>query len=105
MKIQVNTDSNIQGREALIAEVETTVANSLRHFEAHITRIEVHLSDENSNHKGGGNDKRCLIEARIEGRQPVAVSHLSDSLSQAMTGAAQKMKASLNSALGKQHSH
>lgn len=104
MKIQVNTDSNIQGREALIAEVESTVESNLRHFQSQITRVEVHLSDENSNNKGGGNDKRCLMEARIEGRQPVAVSHLSDSLSQATAGAAQKLKASLSSTLGKQNS-
>lgn len=105
MKIQVNTDNNITGREALIAEVESTVENSLRHLQSHITRVEVHLSDDNSTRKGGGNDKRCVMEARVEGRQPIAVTHVSDSLSQAMTGAAQKMKASLNSTLGKQHSH
>lgn len=105
MKIQVNTDNHIKGREALIAEAETTVESSLKHFQSQITRVEVHLSDENSSQKGGGNDKRCLIEARIEGRQPVAVTHLSDSLSQAMAGAAQKMKASLSSTLGKQNSY
>lgn len=105
MKIQVNTDSNIHGREGLIAEAEATVENSLKHFQSQITRVEVHLSDENSREKGGGNDKRCLMEARIEGRQPVAVTHISDSLSQAMAGAAQKMKASLSSTLGKQNSY
>lgn len=105
MKIQVNTDSNIQGRESLIAEAEATMESSLKHFQSQITRIEVHLSDENSRQKGGGNDKRCLLEARIEGRQPVAVTHISDSLSQAMAGAAQKIKASLSSTLGKQNSY
>lgn len=99
MQIQVNTGNNIRGRETLVSEVETAVENNLRHFQTHITRVEVHLSDEN-NHKGG-QDKRCMMEARIEGRQPLAVTHQSETLSQAVDGAAKKMKASINSALGK----
>lgn len=101
MQIQVNTDNNIQGRDALVTEVEATVESHLRHFQEQITRVEVHLSDENSGQKGGGQDKRCMMEARIEGHQPAAVTHLSDSLSQAMDGAAKKMKASLSSTIGR----
>ncbi len=33
--------------------------------------MEVHRSDENGS-KSGQNDKRCVTEARLEGRQPVA---------------------------------
>lgn len=104
MQIQVNTDNHIRGREALATEVEMSVENNLRHYRTHITRVEVHLSDENS-HKGGGQDKRCVMEARVEGHQPIAVSHLSDSLSQAIDGAAKKMKASLGSTLGRLQNH
>lgn len=100
MQVLVNTDNHINGREALTTKVEASVENSLRHLQSHITRVEVHLSDENG-HKGGGDDKRCVMEARIEGHQPVAVSHSSDSLNQAVDGAAKKMKASLTSTLGK----
>ncbi len=100
MQIQVNTDNHIQGREKLVAEVEQTVESSLRHYSAQITRIEVHLSDENS-HKGGVQDKRCMMEARLEGLQPVAVTHQADTLSQALDGAAKKMKATLSSTLGR----
>lgn len=100
MLIQVNTDHNIQGRERLVAEVEATVESHLDRFEEYLTRVEVHLGDENGK-KGGGQDKRCMIEARIEGHQPVAVTHLADTLSQAMDGAAKKMKASLTSTIGR----
>jgi len=73
MQIQVNTDNHIEGREALAAEVEATVAKALSHFSAHVTRVEVHLSDENGA-KHGQHDKRCMMEARVEGRRPTAVT-------------------------------
>lgn len=100
MQIQVNTDNNIQGRERLVAEVEATVQSNLARFQEYLTRVEVHLGDENGR-KGGGQDKRCMMEARIEGHQPVAVTHMADSLSQAMDGAAKKLKASLTSTIGR----
>jgi hypothetical protein len=42
-----------------------------------VTRLEVHLADENSD-KFGINDKRCLIEARPVNMQPVAVTNHAD---------------------------
>lgn len=100
MKVQVNTDNNVEGREALIAEVEATVESALRHYSGHITRVEVHLADENSG-KGGTDDKRCVMEARLEGRQPVAVTHHGPTLATAMAGAASKLKAALGTTLGR----
>jgi len=100
MQIQVNTDHNLEGREALIHWVETEVRQTLDRFSDHITRIEVHLSDENSG-KSGGDDKRCLMEARVSSRQPLAVHHHAGSLNDAFSGAAEKMKRSLESALGR----
>jgi ribosome-associated translation inhibitor RaiA len=104
MKIQVNTDKNIEGSEELVAHIETVVENSLRHFRNQITRVEIHFRDENS-HKSGRDDKRCMMEARLEGRQPVAVTHQAGSVSDAVEGAAKKMKASLESTLGKLNSY
>jgi len=103
MKIQVNTDNHIAGREALVEEVEAVVEAALRHVRGRITRVEVHLNDENSS-KGGGNDKRCVMEARIEGLAPVAVSHHGDSLGAVMAGAADKLKAALATTLGRRSS-
>jgi hypothetical protein len=42
-----------------------------------------------------------MIEARLEGRQPTAVKHAAPTLDQAAKGAADKLKSSLESALGK----
>lgn len=100
MHIQVNTDNHIEGREALVARVEAAVASSLDRFSERITRLEVHLSDENGGKKGQ-NDKRCLIEARIEGRQPTAVTCQAATLALAVAGAADKLKSSLASTLGR----
>ncbi len=104
MQIQVHTDHNIEGHEKLIHWVEAEVSHTLGHFSDHITRVEVHLSDENSG-KSGGHDKRCLMEARLAAHQPVAVRHNAGSLAAAFSGAADKLKRSLESTLGRLKDH
>ncbi|HUF92636.1 MAG TPA: HPF/RaiA family ribosome-associated protein [Candidatus Limnocylindria bacterium] len=99
MHVQINTDNHIEGREALATRVEAVVQESLRRFSDQITRVEVHLSDENS-HKGG-DDKRCMMEARLEGRRPTAVTHQAATLDQAIDGAADKLQRSIESTLGR----
>lgn len=98
MHIQINTDSNIEGREELASHVEGVVEGALSRFSNRITRVEVHLSDQNSD-KSGQDDKRCMMEARLEGRQPTAVTHQAASLDDAIDGAADKLKRSLERTL------
>tara|TARA_R110002073_G_scaffold182330_2_gene340619 strand:- start:1362 stop:1622 length:261 start_codon:yes stop_codon:yes gene_type:complete len=74
MQIQINTDKNVEGREAFSDQVKAVFEHALKRFSEHVTRVEVHISDENSD-KSGINDKRCLMEARLEGRQPITVTH------------------------------
>jgi len=100
MIIQINTDKNITGSEKLTAYLESTVSGALTRFSDKISRLEVHLSDENS-HKEGLNDKRCMLEARIEGMQPIAVTNQDGTMEQAIDGAIEKLKASLQTILGK----
>jgi len=104
MKIKLNTDVNINGTEALAARVSATVEQALERFEEHITRVEVHLSDENAG-KSGQLDQRCMLEARLEGRQPVAVTNNATTLDQAVQGAAQKLAHLLDSTLGRLKDH
>ena len=104
MKIQLNTDVNINGTEALAAHVSTTIEQALARFSEHVTRVEVHLSDENGD-KSGQQDQRCMLEARLEGRQPVAVTDHAATLDQALHGAAQKLAHLLDSTLGRLHDH
>jgi len=101
MLVQVNTDANIEGNEALAQQAEATVRDVLEHFSEQITRVELHLSDENSDKKVGTDAKRCLLEARLASRQPIAVSHQAPTLAQAIEGAARKMRNSLETVLGR----
>lgn len=101
MLIQLNTDGNILGNEALAQQVEIVLTDALARYTQHITRLEVHLSDVNSEAKQGAEDMRCLLEARLAGRQPTAVSHQAATLEQALNGAADKLKSSLESTLGR----
>jgi ribosome-associated translation inhibitor RaiA len=98
MKIQVNTDTHIDGHEALAEDVRATVTSTLNHYAQMVTRVEVHLSDQNGR-KTGSNDKRCIMEARLEGHEPIAVTDDSDSLAQAITGAAGKLKRAIDHTL------
>lgn len=100
MQIQINTDHHIEGHEALVAWATGEVKSALTRHSEHITRVEVHLSDENG-HKTGQSDKRCVMEARLEGRQPMAVTQHAESLHQAVTGAADKLARAIESTLGR----
>ena len=100
MKIQLNTDSNLTGSEELRASLTSLISDELSRFDDHITRLEVHLSDENG-HKNGQNDKRCMIEARLEGMKPIAVTNHADTSERAVTGAVDKLKSSLTTIQGR----
>ncbi len=104
MLIQFNTDHNIHGREALEAKFSTIILEGLNRFSSQMTRVEVHLSDENAN-KSGLNDKRCLLEARLEGMHPIAVSHHADNHELAVKGAINKLKTSIDSKIGHLRNH
>jgi ribosome-associated translation inhibitor RaiA len=69
MQIQINTDHNIEGHEALAAQVSGVVE----------------------------------MEARLEGRRPIAVTHQAATLDQAVDGAADKLAKLIESTLGRLH--
>jgi hypothetical protein len=100
MKIQVNTGAHVEGREALATQVDATVEHALRRFQDQVTRVEVHLSDQNGT-KSGRRDKRCAMEARLEGRQPLTVTDDAATLDQAVRGAADKLARLIDSQLGR----
>jgi ribosome-associated translation inhibitor RaiA len=100
MHVQLKTDRHMAAHNELTHQVETVMEGAVGRFADQITRVEVHLSDENSQ-KGGGDDKRCLLEARETGLQPMAVSHQAATLHQAIDGAAQKLARALERTLGR----
>ncbi len=104
MKIQINTDSSVKGDERLDEIVEGLVAERLHRFRADLTRVEVHIRDENAE-KGGPDDTRCMMEARPKGLGPVAVTHHASNVEDSVSGAAQKLWRALDSTLGKKNQH
>jgi len=104
MKIQFNTDKNVNGTEELKISMTALISEDLSRYSDQITRLEVHLSAEDGN-KYGQNDKRCMIEARLEGMQPIAVTNHADTHEQAVTGAVDKLKSSLNTIHGRLRNH
>ena len=82
----------------------TLIEEELANFSSHITRIEVHLADENSQ-KRADNDKRCMLEARIENRKPIAVTSYANTVDQAASDALDKLKASLATIIGRLRNH
>ena len=100
MWIELSTDNHIQGTEHLKELVEGWTGPPLSRFARRVTRLEVHLSDENGS-RNTPDDKRCALEARLEGHQPSAVVHHADSVEAAVKGAAHKLQRLLDSTLGK----
>ncbi len=100
MNIQINIGHNIQSNETLIAKFRSIIESSLSRVSDHITKVEIHLKDEDGDKKGK-NDKRCMIEARLKGMKPIAVTNNADTQEQAVTGAVDKLKSSLDTIKGR----
>jgi ribosome-associated translation inhibitor RaiA len=104
MTIQFNTDNKVTIGEEFRAPLISLISERLSRFSHQITKVEVHLSDENGD-KEGFNDKRCMIEARIAGRKPIAVTNNGNTHEQAIEGAVDKLKTSLDTILGRMRNY
>lgn len=104
MLVEVNTDKNIKNSERLIEYCKSMVEAELDRFAEHITRVEIHLSDENGE-KGGEDDKRCLIETKLKGKSPVAVKNTASNVDDAISGAIDKITKVLETSLDKMRNH
>ncbi|MDO5505724.1 MAG: HPF/RaiA family ribosome-associated protein [Pseudoxanthomonas suwonensis] len=106
MKIQLNTDNNVQGDASLQRHAEETVTSILERFADRITRVEVHVHDDNGRDRTGeGLDKHCTIEARLNNMQPLTASDSANDVSSAVTGAARKLQRVIETAVGKLSTH
>jgi len=100
MQIQINSDKNIVVNAELTRLIEAELNRLLDRFESEVTRLEVHLSDENAG-KSGPRDKRCLLEARPKSRPPLTVTNESGDVQTAVSGAAGKMQRLLETTFGR----
>ncbi|MEM1107984.1 MAG: HPF/RaiA family ribosome-associated protein [Planctomycetota bacterium] len=100
MIVQVNA-GDIQSSQALIDNATQAVESALRHTADRVTRVEVHLRDDNAN-KSAADDKRVTMEARIAGQDPLAVDHQSDDLYKSISEAAGKLGRAVKTRIEKQ---
>jgi ribosome-associated translation inhibitor RaiA len=107
MKIEIHTDAHTDGSTARRDQVSAMLEQWLGRFREHLTRLDAHLSDENGSKPGGGpaGAQRCLLEAHVEGRQPMSVSHQAAQMAQAVRGAADKLTRLLDSRLERLHGY
>ena len=104
MRIQIDHDDHIRANASRSEEIEAAVRGAVDRFGERVTFVQVHLSDENGP-RFGADDKRCLMEARVAHREPIAVSHRATNVQQAVSGAANKLERSLTTALGRMQRH
>jgi ribosome-associated translation inhibitor RaiA len=103
MFVNVHTDNHIKTSDDLTRRVEDEVIGTLERFGDQVVTVEVHLNDVNG-HKHGV-DKRCMMEARLSGLQPIAVTHMAETLDEAIEGAAEKLERSIDSTVDKLSHH
>lgn len=84
-------------------KIQAWVAGVLERFAERLTRVDVFLHDENG--ENGGVDKRCVLEARPSGLDPIAAEHQAAESHEAVTGAAGKLERMLDHRLGRSEGH
>ncbi len=103
MQVQVHTDNHIKGSDDLTRGVEDEVIAALERFGDQVVTVEVYLHDDNA--QKHGIDKRCVMEARLSGLQPIAVTHMAEALDEAIEGAAEKLERSIDHTVDKLSHH
>jgi hypothetical protein len=68
MLVQINF-GDVEHSEAVVTWAEDRIRAQLGHLTDKITRVEVHLRDDNSPLKTSADDRRCVMEARVEGTE------------------------------------
>lgn len=90
MLIQMNY-SAVTSSEAIEEFVREQLDRTIARFQERLTRIEVHLADVNAS-KSGPADKRCRLEARPAGRDPLLAEASADDMYDAISEAADKLE-------------
>ena len=90
IRVQINTDGNIEVIEEMIDQIRCSVNGALERTNARITRVEVHLSNISSR-KRIQKSRRCTMQARFVGCKPIAVTHQSTTLKQSVDCAADRL--------------
>ncbi len=100
MIVQINTGNQVDIDQSVRQNINDNLTATLDRFQDRITRVQVHLNDENSE-KGGAADKRCMMEARLSGLDPIAVTAHDETIHRVSRGALNKLERAIDNQLGK----
>lgn len=102
MQIQINAPHESLP-DPLVELIERSLEEGLAIHAPRLTKVIVHIQDQNG--QKGGIDKRCLIEARPKGLDPVTAEDEDTDVRGAFRGALEKMKRVLEKRFGKLRKH
>jgi ribosome-associated translation inhibitor RaiA len=104
MNILLNTDKNLTIHAEYESQIVEQLTKGLSRFSEHISSVQVHLADENGS-KEGLNDKKCVLEARFEGRPAVIGTSFAENYDLAIASALTKLKNALSTVDSKLKAH
>jgi hypothetical protein len=102
MQILLNTDSYVDGREAMHEHLEAVVQEVLGQYGDRITRVHAYLADANGAIQGAVRDICCTLETWLVEHEPVVARHHAVTANQAIHGALRKLGCVLASEFEKQ---
>ena len=102
MQIQIHS-AGIHNSDAINARLQQEVEAALKVWRGQVTRVEAHLHDDNG--PKSGKDKRCVLEVRLAGLQPLAVEASTDDMYQSITLAAGKAERAVRHKLERHEAH
>ena len=100
MQILITSEATRSADAILVERVSEHVSSALAEVADHITYAEVHFSDDQVATEGSM-ELRCLIEARLRGRQPMLVIHQAGSVDSAVAGALKSLRKVIDSAFAR----
>ncbi len=94
---------DIPRTESIDARVHESLTGLDAKFGGRVTRVEVHIGDHNA-FKPGGDDKRCMMEARPARMHPIAVEAEGEDLYEVIHRAARKLERAITRRLERRRS-
>lgn len=97
MKIKINMDNGKTPKETFIGPLIKIIEHNLIVYSYRITTLKVHLSEENDT----AEDRRCMLEARVEGLKLIVVTSTAETHKQAVQEATDKLNKVLHELLNR----
>jgi len=101
MQVLLHTDPNTDGSHPMAEHLQAVVIAALGRFGERVTRVEAHLSDQNSQAKTGAGTIQCTLDARLMGLDAVVVTTHADTAHQAIESAVRTLKRAVGAAIAK----